>query len=114
MVFGDKAATVCLYRGAADIQAQPQALGFGGEKRFEQLRLRRGCKARAVIRHAHENVRDDRNRAVRGGNAKEVARVRPRDHEPYGHALGDTVGVVTRAYLSKFPEDFKKRVSSNG
>ncbi len=25
-------------------------------------------------------------------------------------ALGDTVGVVTRAYMSKFPEDFKKRV----
>ena len=25
-------------------------------------------------------------------------------------ALGDTVGVVTRAYMSKFPEDFKKRI----
>ncbi len=29
-------------------------------------------------------------------------------------ALGDTVGVVTRAYMSKFPDDFKKRVPSNG
>jgi NADH-quinone oxidoreductase subunit F len=29
-------------------------------------------------------------------------------------ALGDTVGMVTRAYMSKFPEDFKKRVPSNG
>ncbi len=29
-------------------------------------------------------------------------------------ALGDTVGMVTRAYLQRFPEDFKKRVSSNG
>jgi NADH-quinone oxidoreductase subunit F len=26
-------------------------------------------------------------------------------------ALGDTVGVVTRAYMTKFPEDFKKRIS---
>ena len=25
-------------------------------------------------------------------------------------ALGDTVGMVTRAYITKFPEDFKKRV----
>lgn len=29
-------------------------------------------------------------------------------------ALGDTVGMVTRAYISKFPEDFKKRVPNNG
>ena len=27
-------------------------------------------------------------------------------------ALGDTVGMVTRAYISKFPEDFKKRVKN--
>jgi NADH-quinone oxidoreductase subunit F len=29
-------------------------------------------------------------------------------------ALGDTVGMVTRAYITKFPEDFKKRVPNNG
>lgn len=29
-------------------------------------------------------------------------------------ALGETVGVVTRAYMSRFPEDFKKRVTSDG
>jgi NADH-quinone oxidoreductase subunit F len=29
-------------------------------------------------------------------------------------ALGDTVGMVTRAYIQRFPEDFKKRVSTNG
>ncbi len=29
-------------------------------------------------------------------------------------ALGDTVGMVTRAYIQRFPEDFKKRVSKNG
>ena len=27
-------------------------------------------------------------------------------------ALGDTVGVVVRSYMKKFPEDFKKRVSA--
>ncbi|MEK7388311.1 MAG: NADH-quinone oxidoreductase subunit NuoF [Elusimicrobiota bacterium] len=29
-------------------------------------------------------------------------------------ALGDTVGMVTRAYISKFPEDFNKRVATDG
>ncbi|MBI2387579.1 MAG: NADH-quinone oxidoreductase subunit NuoF [Elusimicrobia bacterium] len=29
-------------------------------------------------------------------------------------ALGDTVGMVTRAWTSKFPDDFKKRVPNNG
>lgn len=29
-------------------------------------------------------------------------------------ALGDTVGMVTRAYITKFPDDFKKRVPNNG
>lgn len=29
-------------------------------------------------------------------------------------ALGDTVGMVTRAYITKFPDDFKKRVAKNG
>ena len=29
-------------------------------------------------------------------------------------ALGDTVGMVTRAYISKFPDDFKKRVPNHG
>ena len=29
-------------------------------------------------------------------------------------ALGDTVGMVTRAWLGKFPEDFKKRVKTHG
>ena len=29
-------------------------------------------------------------------------------------ALGDTVGIITRAYMTKFPEDFKKRVPTNG
>jgi NADH-quinone oxidoreductase subunit F len=29
-------------------------------------------------------------------------------------ALGDTVGMVTRAWLGKFPEDFAKKVSENG
>ena len=29
-------------------------------------------------------------------------------------ALGDTVGMVTRAWIGKFPEDFKKRVPSDG
>jgi NADH-quinone oxidoreductase subunit F len=29
-------------------------------------------------------------------------------------ALGDTVGMVTRAWIGKFPDDFKKRVPNNG
>ncbi|MEK7234905.1 MAG: NADH-quinone oxidoreductase subunit NuoF [Elusimicrobiota bacterium] len=29
-------------------------------------------------------------------------------------ALGDTVGMVTRAYIAKFPDDFRKRASHNG
>ncbi|MDP3544245.1 MAG: NADH-quinone oxidoreductase subunit NuoF [Elusimicrobiota bacterium] len=29
-------------------------------------------------------------------------------------ALGDTVGMVTRAYITKFPDDFKKRVPNHG
>ncbi len=29
-------------------------------------------------------------------------------------ALGDTVGMVTRAYITDFPDDFRKRISNNG
>ncbi|MCM2303752.1 MAG: NADH-quinone oxidoreductase subunit F, partial [Elusimicrobia bacterium] len=29
-------------------------------------------------------------------------------------ALGDTVGMVTRAWIGKFPDDFKKRVPKDG
>lgn len=29
-------------------------------------------------------------------------------------ALGETVGVVSRAYMARFPDDFKKRVPTNG
>ncbi len=48
------------------------------------------------------------------GDAENLARVGENITGKVICALGDTVGMVTRAYISKFPDDFRKRAANHG